>query len=86
MLFKVINGLTKVLIDHYRPLTVSSTKSFHGHNLLLASYLPAELMHVYKYSFPETIYHVLKIDSYLLRQAVTSTSTSVHTFKTFLWY
>ena len=49
MLFKVINDLTKVLMNHYRPLTVSFTKSLHGHNLLLASYtysyLPAELMY-----------------------------------------
>ena len=37
MLYKTINGLIKIPMDHYKSSTFTSTRSFHGQNLLLLS-------------------------------------------------
>ena len=38
MLYKIINGIIKIPMDHYKSSTFTSTRSFHGQNLLLSSY------------------------------------------------
>ena len=40
MLYKAINGLTAIPMDHYQPSMATSTRSFHGQNFV---YLPVEL-------------------------------------------
>ena len=75
MLFKAINDLVEIPMEHYKFSTITTTRSFHGQNLLL----PSSRTDIYKHSFfPETISHW----NYLPRQTVTS--TSLQTFKTFI--
>ena len=72
MLYKAINGLTAISMDHYQPPTATSTRSFHGQNFVL----PSCRTDLYKHSFfPETI----RRWNCLPRHAVTS--TSLCTFK-----
>ena len=75
MLFKAINDFIEIPMEHYKFSAITTTRSFHGLNLLL----PSCRTDVYKNSFfPETISRW----NYLPRQAVTS--TSLQTFKTFM--
>ena len=47
MLYKAINSLTAIPLDHYQPSTATSTRSFHGQNFIL----PPCRTDVYKRSF-----------------------------------
>ena len=47
MLYKAINGITTIPMDHYQPSTATSTRSFHGQNFVL----PSCRTDVYKHSF-----------------------------------
>ena len=72
MLFKAINGLIKIPMDHYHSSIYTSTRSFHGQNLLL----PNCRTNTYKHSFfPATI----QLWNSLPREAIES--NSLNTFK-----
>ena len=72
MLFKAITGLIKIPMDHYHSSLYTSTRSFHGQNLLL----PNCRTDTYKYSFfPATIQQW----NSLPREAIES--NSLNTFK-----